>query len=191
MCVAGLPTPDNVFMFTHLKFNQFDGNLKLIKYLRKIQRMTLTRGGWLDGPGNLHAAQPRVPPGSRPAIPPGSRNKALRGSRNKALLGSRPGTQPEGARRNGRLALLGPTQVQRSHPGLHTVSIYPILPCCGLLVMSDLGLKVRVDLWLCASLVSLSACNGFMIQFWCSTCWPLGSQHGSQATWSTYLHICT
>ena len=51
-------------------------------------------------------------------------------------------------------------------------------PCFGLLVTSALGFKVKVD----PVLASFVACvqRNPQIHLWCNTCWPLGSQHGSQ-----------
>ena len=58
-------------------------------------------------------------------------------------------------------------------------------PCSGLLVMSPLGFKARLE-----SLASMLACVQWIpqIHFWCNTCWLLGSQHGNWAV-SSMFHI--
>ena len=60
-------------------------------------------------------------------------------------------------------------------------------PCFGLLVISAPYFKTRVD----PSLTCFVACVQWIprIYLWCDTCWPLGSQHGSQDFWSIYLQI--
>ena len=52
-------------------------------------------------------------------------------------------------------------------------------PCFGLLVMSALGFKARVD----PSLACFIACVQWIpqINLWCNACWPPDGQHGSQA----------
>ena len=52
-------------------------------------------------------------------------------------------------------------------------------PCFGLLVMSALGFKTRVD----PSLVCLLACTQWIpqIHFWWDNCWPLDGQHGNKS----------
>ena len=57
-------------------------------------------------------------------------------------------------------------------------------PCFGLLVMTALYFKARVDTLACV-LCHLHAMKS-KIHVWCDTCWPLGSQHGS---WAILIHI--
>ena len=57
-------------------------------------------------------------------------------------------------------------------------------PCFGLLAMSPLGFKARVD----PSLVCFVACMQWIpeIHLWCHTCWLYRGQHGS---WAFLIHI--
>ena len=58
-------------------------------------------------------------------------------------------------------------------------------PCFGLLVMTALGFKARVDPWLACFVACMQWIS--QIHLWCNTCWPLDGQHGSQ---SHSLHAC-
>ena len=60
-------------------------------------------------------------------------------------------------------------------------------PWFGILVTSTLDFKARLD----PSLACFRACAQCIpqIHLWCDTWWPLGSQHGCRAFWSTYVHM--